>query len=253
MQPLVNATFGGRDDDGVRYDFEGGWQCRIYVLADDLLRVLFVRNNAPKEPRTWMVAPDGVDVPWAGRDRFDVSQFARPEFTFADHGTEAAIATRQIGLRVTLRPFGLRWTTADGAAFAADRPTQAYQWSEQNGVVRHYMARASGDRFFGLGDKTGPLDKHGRRFRTSRSTRSAIAARRPTRLQALAVPDRAGGRLGRQLRLFYDTLAATTFDLGCEYDNYHDFYRYAEIDDGDLDYYVSSARASATSCASSRS
>src|SRR5204863_7879611 len=38
--------------------------------------------------------------------------------------------------------------------------------------------------------------------------------------------------------LFYDTLAATTFDLGCEYDNYHAFYRYAEIDDGDLDYYV---------------
>ena len=39
MQPLVNATFGGRNDDGVRYDFEGGWQCRIYVLADDLLRL----------------------------------------------------------------------------------------------------------------------------------------------------------------------------------------------------------------------
>ena len=38
--------------------------------------------------------------------------------------------------------------------------------------------------------------------------------------------------------LFYDTLAPTTFDLGCEYDNYHGFYRYAEIDDGDLDYYL---------------
>ena len=62
MRPLVNATFGGRNDDGVRYDFEAGWQCRIYVLADDLLRVLFVRNNAAKEPRTWMVAPDGVGL-----------------------------------------------------------------------------------------------------------------------------------------------------------------------------------------------
>ena len=36
----------------------------------------------------------------------------------------------------------------------------------------------------------------------------------------------------------YDTLSDATFDLGCEYDNYHGFYRYAEIDDGDLDYYV---------------
>ncbi|HXX83635.1 MAG TPA: glycoside hydrolase family 31 protein, partial [Casimicrobiaceae bacterium] len=38
--------------------------------------------------------------------------------------------------------------------------------------------------------------------------------------------------------LFYDTLAPVTFDLGCEHDNYHGFYRYAEIDDGDLDYYL---------------
>ena len=38
--------------------------------------------------------------------------------------------------------------------------------------------------------------------------------------------------------LFYDTLAPMTFDLGCEHDNYHGFYRYAEIDDGQLDYYL---------------
>jgi alpha-glucosidase len=239
VQPLVDATFGRRNDDGVRYDFEAGWQCRIYVLADDLLRVLFVRNNTPKEPRTWMVAPGGVDVPWAGRDRFDVSPFARPEFTFADHGTEVMVATRQVRLRVTLRPFGLRWTTADGAAFAADRPTQAYQWSEKNGVVRHYMARAAGDRFFGLGDKTGPLDKHGRRFRTlaldalgyNGETSDPLYKHWPFLIAQAAAS-------GVSCGFFYDTLAATTFDLGCEYDNYHDFYRYAEIDDGDLDYYV---------------
>ena len=33
-------------------------------------------------------------------------------------------------------------------------------------------------------------------------------------------------------------LSAMTFDFGCEHDNYHGFYRYAEIDDGDLDYYL---------------
>ena len=54
--------------------------------------------------------------------------------------------------------------------------------------------------------------------------------------------------------LYYDTLAPTTFDLGCEYDNYHGFYRYAEIDDGDLDYYLFVGPAAfATSCANSPS
>jgi alpha-glucosidase len=38
--------------------------------------------------------------------------------------------------------------------------------------------------------------------------------------------------------IYYDTLAACTFDLGCEHDNYHELFRYVEIDDGELDYYL---------------
>ncbi len=36
--------------------------------------------------------------------------------------------------------------------------------------------------------------------------------------------------------IYYDTLCGCTFDLGCEHDNYHELFRYVEIDDGDLDY-----------------
>jgi alpha-glucosidase len=75
MRPLVSATFAGRFPDSVRFDFESGWQCRILVLADNLIRVLFLRNGTLKEPRTWMVAPGNVDVPWEGRDRLDVDGF----------------------------------------------------------------------------------------------------------------------------------------------------------------------------------
>jgi hypothetical protein len=42
MQPLVSATFAGRFPDSVRFDVESGWQCRILVLADYLIRVLFL-------------------------------------------------------------------------------------------------------------------------------------------------------------------------------------------------------------------
>ncbi len=43
---------------------------------------------------------------------------------------------------------------------------------------------------------------------------------------------------GQWWGIYYDTLSACTFDLGCEHDNYHDRFRYVEIDDGDLDYYL---------------
>ena len=210
----------------------------MFVLADDLVRVLFLRDETLKEPRTWMVAPAGGDVPWEGRDRLDVGAFARPAFDVVTREDEVTLATAAVTLVVRLNPFGLRWI-ADGRTFAADRSTFAYQWSERSGVLRHYMARALSDKFFGLGDKTGPLDKHGRRLRSlavdalgyNAETSDPLYKHWPFLLGRDGESEIAYG-------LFYDTLAPTTFDLGCEYDNYHGFYRYAEIDDGDLDYYL---------------
>jgi alpha-glucosidase len=238
MRPLVSATFAGHFPDSVRFDFESGWQCRILVLADDLIRVLFLRNGTLKEPRTWMVTPGNVDVPWEGRDRLDVGGFSRPEFAVAEGTGEITLATAKLSLAVTLRPFGLRWTTS-GKVFAADRPTFSYQWSERIGIVRHYMARALTDRYFGLGDKTGPLDKHGRRLRTLAVDALGYDAKTSDPLYKhwpfmIGRDEASGVAYG----LFYDTMAPMVFDLGCEYDNYHGFYRYAEIDDGDLDYYL---------------
>ena len=238
MQRLVNATFAGRFTDSVRFDFESGWQCRIFVLADDLVRVLLLRNGTLKEPRTWMVAPANIDVPWEGRDRLDVGGFPRPEFAVAESAGEITLVTAKLSLGVTLRPFGLSWTTGS-KIFAGDRPTYSYQWSERSGIVRHYMARASTDRYFGLGDKTGPLDKHGRRLRTVAVDALGYNAETSDPLYkhwpfVIGRDEASGVAYG----LFYDTLAPVIFDLGCEYDNYHGFYRYAEIDDGDLDYYL---------------
>src|SRR5438477_5681350 len=238
MQRLVNATFAGRSTDSVRLDFESGWQCRIFVLADDLVRILFLRNETLKEPRTWMVAPGSVDVPWEGRDRLDVTGFSRPAFGITERDGEITLTTAKLSVAVTLQPFGVRWSTGE-KVFAADRSTYSYQWSERSGVVRHSMARALTDRYFGLGDKTGPLDKHGRRLRTpavdalgySEQTSDPLYKHWPF---MIGRDEASGVAYG----VFYDTLAPTIFDPGCEYDNYHGFYRYTENDDGDLDYYL---------------
>jgi alpha-glucosidase len=109
----------------------------------------------------------------------------------------------------------------------------------------HYLARDPGEHFYGLGDKTGPLDLHGRRLRTAA-------------MDALGSDPEHGDPLykhwpfvlsrspeGRWVGIYYDTMAACTFDLGCEHDNYHGFYRYVEIDDGDLDYYLMAGRTPA--------
>ena len=238
MQPLVDATYAGRTGDSIQFDLPFGWQCRVWVLADDLIRVLFLRNAQLKEPRTWTVAPGGVDVPWEGRDRLDTSAFPRPDFSLAQSDDEITVAASKLKLVIALRPLGLRWMS-DRTTFAADRSTYSYQWSERSGAIRHSMARTPTDHFYGLGDKTGRLDKHGRRLRTIALDALGYDAATSDPLYKhwpfmIGRDDTSGIAFG----LFYDTLAPVTFDLGCEHDNYHGLYRYAEIDDGDLDYYL---------------
>jgi alpha-glucosidase len=201
--------------------------------------VLFVPPGGLREPRTWMVSPNGADVPWEGRDRLDVAAFARPAFELEAREHEVVITTGALRIAARLRPFGLEWSTPGMPRFAADRPTHAYEWSPKGGALRHYMARQSSDRYFGLGDKTGPLDKHGRRLRTvaldalgyNAETSDPLYKHWPYLIARDAASEVTYG-------LFYDTFSSATFDLGCEHDNYHGFYRYCEIEQGDLDYYV---------------
>ena len=238
MQRLVHGRLAARAGNAVAIDLESGWQCRLYVLADDLVRVLLVRDATLREPRTWSIAPAGTDVPWEGRDRLDLAGFPCPAFDVVERAGGVAIVTNALQVGVRLAPFGLDWS-AGGKPFAADRPTCSYEWSERTGAVRHSMARTSSDRFFGLGDKTGPLDHHGRRLRTlaldALGYDACISDPLYKHWPFVIGRDEASGVAYGQL---YDTQAPATFDLGCEFDNYHGFYRSAEIDDGDLDYYV---------------
>ena len=238
MRPLADASYAGRVEDSLCFDLASGWQCRIFVLADDLFRVLLLHNSQLREPRTWMVAPGGIDTPWEGRNRLDTSVFRRPDFSIVQGDRQVTVAASKLTLAVALKPFQLRWTCG-GTRFAEDRPTYSYQWRERDGSIRHYMARGPADRYYGFGDKTGPLDKHGRRLRTVALDALGYDAKTSDPLYKhwpfmIGRHDASGIAYG----LFYDTLAPVTFDLGCEYDNYHGFYRYAEIDDGDLDYYL---------------
>ncbi|MEO7939187.1 MAG: TIM-barrel domain-containing protein, partial [Burkholderiaceae bacterium] len=225
---------------GIRRALDGGAHFSVEILEHALARVRLRPANGYREPRTWAIAPvPGPDVPWQGRERDDRSSFACPpvQITHADDG---AVTLRTDALSVTMggQPLALRWTDRQGRTFLHDRSSAAYMASSRTGAIRHYLQRDTGDRYYGLGDKTGPLNLHGRRLRT-------------LAMDALGYDPHSGDPLykhwpfvmsrsaeGAWCGIYYDTLAACTFDLGCEHDNYHGLYRHVEIDDGDLDFYV---------------
>jgi alpha-glucosidase len=230
----------------------GGGNVTVRFLGDALARVTLRPASGYKEPRTWAIAPitsnaqTGVaqpasqDVAWQGRARESSAGFSVPNVAVSKTANDITnLSTARVTVSVQTHPLQLRWSDSrTQQPIAADRATSAYMTEQRTGAVRHYLEREPAERFYGLGDKTGPLNLAGRRLRT-------------VAMDSLGYDPEHGDPLykhwpfvlsrtasGQWLGIYYDTLANCTFDLGCEHDNYHGFYRYVEIDDGDLDYYL---------------
>jgi alpha-glucosidase len=101
------------------------------------------------------------------------------------------------------------------------------------------MARETERQYFGLGDKTGPLNLQGRRLRTLQMDALGYNGETSDPLYKhwpfyIGRDPHSGIAYG----VYYDTQSTCTFDFGAEFDNYHGFYSTAEIESGDLDCYV---------------
>jgi alpha-glucosidase len=221
--------------------FDGfqGEQFVISVLEDDLIRVQHFPEGRPRVNRTWMVlGPDG-DTPLEGRRRDDLSPFSLPEFAL--DVSEERVQVRTARLQVSLNPadFALRWADAEGQVFAADLFRRAYAYDRASRDVFHYMERREGEHYYGFGERSGPLDKHGRRMRMINLDSLGYNAEHGDPLYKhfpfyiTFVPD-----LDIVYGLFYDNLALTTFDMGREIDHYYGPFRSYHAQDGDIDYHL---------------
>ena len=225
----------------------GRGQLSVSFLSDTMARVTWQPDSGFREPRTWSVAPVQAgsatqDVPWEGRERSSLAGFERPTLTASTHPHTQTLQTSR--LRLTLQgdakqPLRLDWHCAQtGQLLMQDRLTSAYLHEHRTGLVRHCVQRDPSERYYGLGDKTGPLNLHGRRLRCLGQDSIGYDPKMGDPLYKhwpfliTRTPQ------GQWTGIYYDTLSVCTFDLGCEHDNYHGLFRTTEIDDGDLDFYL---------------
>jgi alpha-glucosidase len=240
MKPILRGCLNACDARGLTLDCGRGAAMRIVALADDLVRVTALRGGEVRQKRTWAVPAYGqVDTDWAGRARLDDSSWPAVAIEITTSPTQVALATRALQLSVTLDGLRMDWALSDGTIFARDRATQPYFLGQKTHAFKHAMARAPGDRHYGLGDKTGPLDLTGRRLRCAMCDSLGFDPERGDPLNKnwpfLIVRDAASGV---SHGVFYDNGAEGSFDLGCEHDNYFGRYRVYEAEDGDLDFYL---------------
>ena len=225
-------------DRGASAPLSHGFELRVDVLEDWLVRVAVLPASGLEVDRGWMIAPEG-EVPWQGRDRLDAAGFTatKPQVDIAARsitGTKLKVELGEGTLRLMIsRREGDRWTPC-----LADREAGAYIWFEKRNLLRHFQSRSLDDRHYGLGDKTGPLDRSGRRFRCLQTDGLGYDAELSDPLYKHApfviVDNDRTGSVG----MLYDTLCETTFDLGAEHSNYHPHYRHVEVQEKGLVYYM---------------
>jgi alpha-glucosidase len=187
---------------------------QITALRDDLLRVRLVRSGALPEDASWAVLPDA-------RTR---SVTVTPEMTSTSAGFHTS------ALRVVVDRRTLRMTVFDRAGNVLNEDAHRAQFDGP--AFRVYKTMPVDEHYFGLGDKTGPLDRRNQAF--SLWNTDAYRFQESTDPIYKAIPFFMTFRAGRGMGVLFDNTWRSSFDFGKMEPGVYSF----GAVDGPLNYYL---------------
>ncbi|WP_408008506.1 TIM-barrel domain-containing protein [Pseudalkalibacillus sp. A8] len=214
----------------------------LYILEEDIFRVFIPNDEDTRLDQTWTVAPGMEDVPYEGRNRFDLTPFSLPSYQVVELEDKVEVYTKHLKVIVWLDGFHLDWLTKveeTWVKIAGDRKTQSYNFGKSLGnFLYHYMERERNEKYYGLGEKSGLMNRHHKRYQMRTIDAMGYDAETTDPLYKhipfyLVYKPDASISYG----IFYDNYSDSVFDMGAELDNYHGLYRYFQAKKGDLDYY----------------
>jgi alpha-glucosidase len=220
QQPAAGAhTLGSISDstllpNGVRIDTSTGGVEEIVALRDDILRVRISPSHDLPEDASWAVAPE------TRRNSVPV---------VADNSGDS-VGFRTAVLRVAVSRSDLRLIVRDqdGRVFFEDAAPPCFEGS----TFRISETMPADEHYFGLGDKTGPLDRRGHAY-TMWNT-DAYRFQESTDPIYKSIPFFMAFRAGTATGVFLDNTWRTSFDFGKESPSSYSFGAVA----GPVDYYI---------------
>ena len=142
-------------------------------------------------------------------------------------------------LEISKTPFFLTLKTLDGAVVYQDLKERAFE-KDHLGRLAHYSKMDPvNDHFYGFGEKTGCLDKKGRRLRMS--PKDAIGHDPEfgdPMYKHIPFYIRINEKTAYAIGLFYHNSYDSVFDMGQEVSGYWDRYCYYQTDGGDIDLFL---------------
>jgi alpha-glucosidase len=149
--------------------------------------------------------------------------------TLVEDDDHIHIQTGKINITITKENFSLIFKDKEGKVISEDDPAFGINWLGTE--VSNYKKLQKGEKFIGLGEKTGGLNRWGKAFVNWNTDHSSYGADDDPLY--LSVPFYIGLHHGLSYGIFLDNTHKTTFNFGAS----NKRFSYFSADDGDLDYY----------------
>ncbi|MCR8561752.1 glycoside hydrolase family 31 protein [Mucilaginibacter sp. BJC16-A38] len=158
------------------------------------------------------------------------------DFKFEESADEIVIKTPVLQLHINKSPLRFNFYTANGKALSEDDPRFGINW--QGDRVINYRKLYKDEKFIGLGEKTGNLNKRGSSF----VNWNTDAAMHDTKTDPLykTFPFFIGLHSGLTYGLFFDNTHKSYFDFGATTDDQMSWFG---ADGGDMNYYFFGAQS----------
>jgi len=205
LEPLAN---------GIHFTTANGFVEEVTALRDDVLRVRISRSNQLPEDVSWDVLPEShkASVATVNQDSADAVGFRTAKLHVEIARSDARLTVRD----------------ADGNMVQQDAKPPVFE----DAAFRIFKASPRDEHYFGLGDKTGPLDRRGHAF--SMWNTDAYRFQESTDPIYKDIPFFMAYRAGTAVGVFLDNTWRSSFDFGVESASSYSFGAVA----GPLDYYI---------------
>lgn len=210
----------------------------LVFMASDLIRIrVSFDRQFPERSYTLVTTAweDAMDELLSGERK----RITALDIPCEEKEKELVFKTETLELHLLKKPFSFRLYTRDGKLIYSDLAERAFE-KDQLGRLYHYnkMDREK-DHFYGFGEKTGYLDKKGRRLRMS--PKDAIGhdpEKGDPMYKHIPFYIRVNEDNLHALGLFYHNSYDCLFDMGEEISGYWDRYSYYQTDGGDIDLFL---------------
>ena len=158
-----------------------------------------------------------------------VGEPIRGNFDYAENDKEFIISTDSLILHVTKNPVRFTFKTKDGKIISQDDPSFGTSWV--GAEVSTYKVLQDGEKFIGLGEKTGNLNRRGNAY-VNWNTDNPNYDNNSDPIYA-SIPFYMGIHHNLNYGIFLDNSYRTIFNFGASSDRFSFF----SADDGEMDYY----------------